>query len=193
MQIQPIRSGAAICWLLRWAGRTVLVDAGDARDSAFLRRLTRAVDPQQIELIFLTHGHRSHIGHAKLLQARYGIPCALSPADLPLAARTDPQLQPAFHIPEGLPPSAAALPCQGHTAGSCALRVGADLFVGDAVTARPLLRLPRRMDDPAAALQSLRQLCLCGAKTVYPAHGRPFSIERLRRFVIKQTGEEPIP
>ena len=193
MQIQPIRSGSTTCWLLRWAGRTVLVDAGDARDKAFLRRLTRAIDPQQIELIFLTHGHRGHIGHANLLQTRYGIPCALSPADLPLASQTDAQLSPAFHTPEGLPPSAAALPCAGHTAGSHALRVGEHLFVGDAVTVRPFVRLPRRMDDPDAALQSLRQLCTCGAKTVYPAHGRPFSIERLRRFVTKQTGEEFFP
>ena len=188
MQIKQIRSGAANCWLLRWAGRTVLVDAGSARDKAFLRRLTRAVDPRQIELLFLTHGHSDCIGGAVLLQTRYGIPCALSAADAALAAQSG--LYPAFQTPEGLPPSAAAVPCAGHTAGSCALRVGEHLFVGDAVEARLFLRLPPRTENRPAALESLRQLCTCGAKTVYPAHGQPFSIERLRRFVTKQTGED---
>ena len=84
MRIHRIRSGMTNCWLIQWSGRTLLVDAGIAWDRRFLGRLQRVVDPHMIELLFLTHGHTDHIGHAAALQEHYGIPAALHPADLAL-------------------------------------------------------------------------------------------------------------
>ena len=84
MNIQCIRSGMTNCWLVRWSGRTILIDAGSAADRSFAARLARIIDPRMIELLVLTHGHADHVGHASLLREQFGIPVALSAADLPL-------------------------------------------------------------------------------------------------------------
>lgn len=93
MRIHRIRSGMTNCWLIQWSGRTLLVDAGIAWDRRFLGHLQRTVDPHMIELLFLTHGHTDHIGHAAALQEYYGIPAALHPADLALVMPPAPDIR----------------------------------------------------------------------------------------------------
>ena len=66
MNIQCIRSGMTNCWLVRWSGRTILIDAGSAADRSFAARLARIIDPRMIELLVLTNGHADHVGHAYL-------------------------------------------------------------------------------------------------------------------------------
>lgn len=200
MRIHRIRSGMTNCWLIQWSGRTLLVDAGIAWDRRFLGRLQRVVDPHMIELLFLTHGHTDHIGHAAALQEHYGIPAALHPADLALvmppaqdigAVRSGRKTEkhapfsPAFLVPDGLPPSATPIPCLGHTAGSCALLVEDCLFAGDAVMSFLRPALPGYSENPQAARDSLLRLARLNCSMIYPAHGRPFPMERLRHLAGK--------
>lgn len=200
MRIHRIRSGMTNCWLIQWSGRTLLVDAGIAWDRRFLGHLQRTVDPHMIELLFLTHGHTDHIGHAAALQEYYGIPAALHPADLALVKPPAPDIRavrsgrkkekhvpfsPAFLVPDGLPPSATPIPCPGHTAGSCALLVEDCLFAGDAVMSFLHPALLGYSENPQAARDSLLRLARLDCSMIYPAHGRPFPMERLRYLADK--------
>lgn len=69
--------------------RPVLVDSGAPGDgrkiAAALRRL--GVEPGQLALVVLTHGHADHAGGSVELRELSGAPIALHPADAPTAAR----------------------------------------------------------------------------------------------------------
>jgi glyoxylase-like metal-dependent hydrolase (beta-lactamase superfamily II) len=73
----------------------------------------------------------------------------------------------------------------GHSPGSVSLLLASgDCFVGDlAMNGLPLRRgpgLPVFADDLERVRRSWRMLLDRGARTVYPAHGRPFDAERIR-------------
>lgn len=69
--------------------RPVLVDAGAPGDgrriAQGLRR--RGIDPAEVALVVLTHGHADHAGGAAEVRDLTGAPIALHPADAPMAAR----------------------------------------------------------------------------------------------------------
>lgn len=77
----------------------------------------------------------------------------------------------------------------GHSMGSVSvlLETG-DAFVGDlAMNGLPLRLspgLPIFAEDLQKVKESWRLLLDLGAKTVYPAHGKPFSVEIMRRIVL---------
>ena len=67
----------------------------------------------------------------------------------------------------------------GHSPGSVSLLLeSGDVFVGDLAMNSPPLRLspglPIFADRPSAVIKSWKTLLERGAKTVYPAHGKPF-------------------
>lgn len=213
MNIQCIRSGMTNCWLVRWSGRTILIDAGSAAERSFPVRLARIIDPRMIELLVLTHGHADHVGHAALLREQFGIPVAISAADLPLVRASSicvppactalgmltrrslthqmdrshyPAFTPDFFLPDGLPPSVSLIPCPGHTPGSCALLIGENLFAGDAAMNITFPGMPWFAENAAAAWHSLLRLSDAACRMVYPGHGRPFRIEKLRHIKHKQ-------
>ena len=81
-----IRGAISNCYLLL-GERPVLVDTGAPGD---LQRILAAlrnhgVEPAQLALIFLTHGHSDHAGGAAELKRRSGAQIALHTADAPLA------------------------------------------------------------------------------------------------------------
>jgi glyoxylase-like metal-dependent hydrolase (beta-lactamase superfamily II) len=83
----------------------------------------------------------------------------------------------------GLPGEVIHTP--GHSPGSVSLLLASgDCFVGDlAMNGLPLRRgpgLPVFADDLERVRRSWRMLLDRGARTVYPAHGRPFDAERIR-------------
>jgi glyoxylase-like metal-dependent hydrolase (beta-lactamase superfamily II) len=87
------------------------------------------------------------------------------------------------------------VPTPGHTPGSVSvLLAGGTVIVGDLLSAlfpggRP--RLPFRMDDPAAARRSLRDLLALGPELIYAAHGGPWrGTEVWRRFGSGRTGRK---
>lgn len=81
-----IRGAISNCYLLL-GDRPVLVDTGAPGDlPRILAALkTHQLDPKQLALILLTHGHSDHAGNAAELRARSGRPVALHAADAPLA------------------------------------------------------------------------------------------------------------
>ena len=74
----------------------------------------------------------------------------------------------------------------GHSKGSVSvlLETG-EAFVGDLVMSGPPLRLSPKLPIFAEALkqvkESLKMLIDAGAKTIYPAHGKSFSVNVIRR------------
>jgi hydroxyacylglutathione hydrolase len=139
----------------------VLVDAGLERDAPALADdlVAAGVDPSELALVVLTHGHADHAGGARWLQQRYGVPVLAGVGDLSMleAGHNDPlcatdataraRLEAAqaerfepltpdhlvaepFDLAElGL--RGAVRPVGRHTEGSLVLDVGGAVFVGD--------------------------------------------------------------
>ena len=79
----------------------------------------------------------------------------------------------------------------GHTSGSTSVLLDTgDAFVGDlAMNAFPLRLtpgLPIFAENLSQVKESWRKMLDLGAKTVYPAHGKPFSIEVIRKTLALQ-------
>ncbi len=73
----PIPLGHTTSFLLS-GSRYVLVDSGNPGSAAkILRQLaSRGIDPRQVSLIVVTHGHRDHTGDLALLREKTGAPVA---------------------------------------------------------------------------------------------------------------------
>jgi glyoxylase-like metal-dependent hydrolase (beta-lactamase superfamily II) len=76
----------------------------------------------------------------------------------------------------------------GHSPGSVSILLeSGEAFVGDlAMSGLPLrLRpgLPIFADDIAGVIRSWRRLLEAGARTIYPAHGKPFPADVMRRII----------
>jgi glyoxylase-like metal-dependent hydrolase (beta-lactamase superfamily II) len=70
----------------------------------------------------------------------------------------------------------------GHSRGSIGiLTAGGELFCGDLFESTKAPALNPLMDDPVAAEASLAVLGRLTIHTVYPGHGRPFSMDELSR------------
>lgn len=80
--IIPIKLPFANAYLVR-GQRWVLVDTGMPGDEARILRVAAQVgiQPQDIGLIFLTHGHVDHFGSAEALRRMTGAPIAVHAAD----------------------------------------------------------------------------------------------------------------
>lgn len=142
---------------------TVLVDAGLERDAPGLVDDLRAagVDPAELALVVLTHGHADHAGGAAWLREAFDVPVLAGAADLDLlAAGHNDTLCPTDATAEGRLAEAQAetftpfvpdhvvdgpldlaslglrgtvTPVTGHTPGSLVLDLGGAVFVGDLV------------------------------------------------------------
>ncbi len=80
------------------------------------------------------------------------------------------------------------VPTPGHTQGSVSVILeSGEAFVGDLVTSTRFLgrkpRPPMFAEDLDFVLQSWRLLLESGVQTIYPAHGKPFSVDALRDLV----------
>lgn len=169
--IVRIRGALSNCYLLRGT-RPVLVDTGAPGDLprvlAALRR--EGVEPGQLALILLTHGHSDHAGSAAELRRRGAGPVALHAGDrelvragrngplcpvTPAARLLRPFVDEAFEpftpdvefregfdlAPYGVPGEVVATP--GHTAGSAAVILrGGEALIGDLL--RGSMLLPNR-------------------------------------------------
>jgi glyoxylase-like metal-dependent hydrolase (beta-lactamase superfamily II) len=76
----------------------------------------------------------------------------------------------------------------GHSPGSLSVVLASgEAFVGDLAMHGPPLRLgpgrPALAENPALLVESWRVLLKNGARTIFPAHGPPFSAEVLRELV----------
>jgi glyoxylase-like metal-dependent hydrolase (beta-lactamase superfamily II) len=78
IEIHPIKLGASRCYVVRGDG-VILVDCGCPNQS---RRFAQAMaalqlNPRDIKLIVITHGHWDHIGSAKDIKEMTGAPIAM--------------------------------------------------------------------------------------------------------------------
>ena len=142
----------------------VLFDAG-FREGALLRKLDdRSIAAGDVTDVFLTHGHRDHLGLiAALPNARvYGLQ-----AEARLVEEESDGEAAVTHVVEdgqivevGAGVEVFAVP--GHTAGSAAYLVQGVLILGDSAIVDRDGRLvpvnPKRSDDPDAVLASMRAL-----------------------------------
>ncbi len=76
----------------------------------------------------------------------------------------------------------------GHSPGSVTVLLeSGEAFVGDlAMNGFPLRRrpgLPIIAEDPEAVIRSWHRLLDAGARTIYPAHGRPFPADVMRNAI----------
>lgn len=77
----------------------------------------------------------------------------------------------------------------GHSSGSVSVLLDTgEAFVGDlAINKFPLCispRLPIFAEDPSELISSWKKLIKQGASTIYPAHGKPFSISVIKKAII---------
>jgi len=223
--IHLVRLGLCNCYLVRDEG-IILVDTGMPNlQSKFVQRLEAlAIDPQDISLIFLTHGHWDHIGGLVEIKALTGCKAAINqhekmiveqglkpfppsvnlwgsilhalikiryrsslnfpgaPVDLALEDREYPL------EPYGIQGKILYTP--GHSSGSMSLLLDSgEAFAGDLAVNGPPMRIGPNMsvfaEDPATVKRSWRLLLDNGAKWVYPAHGKPFEADALKKLMTR--------
>jgi glyoxylase-like metal-dependent hydrolase (beta-lactamase superfamily II) len=163
VRVYPVRSLVANCFVVR-GERTILVDTGNPGNAPRVFRAMEGfgLDPREVSLILLTHGHVDHFGSIHEFKARCGAPVAIHTADAAaLRAGGNPPIVPRSFTAHVLKPffqNRRIAPCQpdimledgmslepygvpgtvvttpGHTPGSVSV-----LLEGDALLAGDLL------------------------------------------------------
>jgi len=221
VSIHPIDLGITCCYLIRDQG-VIMVDAGGSgRAGSFKRALDRVpVDPEEIQLVVITHGHWDHILSAKEIKELTGAKIALhyrekdwleNPSGLPAppgvtawgriivkmsklfvrqveihATEVDVVLEDQGLSLTEYGIAGRVLCTPGHSSGSVSVLLDTgDAFVGDLAMNRFPLRLspglPVLAEDMSSVKKSWIHLLEAGAETVYPAHGKPFPAEIIRK------------
>jgi len=225
IKINTLNLGFDQCYLIQSDNNTILIDAGAPnKKDVFLKYLEELnINPNQIKLVIITHGHWDHIGSAKDIKELTGAKIAMHEKEkdwiensinihppgitrwgnifgkiMPLfnpfikiaATEVDIVLnQNRFNLKDyGIPGFVEHTP--GHSPGSVSiiLETG-EAFAGDLLMNKFPLRLspgfPIFGDDVLQVKQSLEKLQENGVKTIYPAHGKPFSAEVIEKELIR--------
>ncbi len=218
--IHIIPLGVDQCYIIR-GEKTIMIDAGLPKQAKnFLKAVERLpIEPEDIKLIVLTHGHWDHIGSAKEIKELTGAKLALHQTEKDWLEKSLKPLPPGVtawgktfgkilapfmplvHIPAtdvdmvlgdgefllseyGI--AGKILHTPGHSMGSVSvlLETG-DAFVGDLAMSGFPLRLSPGLPILAEDMQKVREswkfLIDRGAETIYPAHGKPFSVDIIRK------------
>jgi len=222
VDIIPIALGFCQCYVLRADG-IIVVDAGvPNKGKNFARALEKvAIQPEQVRLIVLTHGHWDHVGSANQIKQLTGAKLALHEREvgwleegrtplppgittwgrvfisihklfLPLIKIQSTKVDMALRD-DGLSLNDYGIPGRilhtpGHSSGSVSILLDTgDAFVGDLAMNTIPLRLspglPILAEDGDAVVTSWRMLLEQGATTIYPAHGKPFHADVIRKAI----------
>jgi hydroxyacylglutathione hydrolase len=222
IDIFPIPINFDTVYLVR-GNRLIVIDGGDPGHFVkFINGIKKySIDPKDIKLIVLTHGHWDHIGLTKEIQDISGSRILMNQQDIPLIDDIPPSQPPGFtiwgkiiiellklatrsvRIPQfsvsvetgdedislaeyGIPGTVVHTP--GHSPGSVSIVLECgEVFVGDLA----MNMFPMRMSpglpifgyDMQIVKNSWRKLLAMGVRTVYPAHGKPFSAEIMKKAV----------
>jgi len=220
VSIYPIKLGVTHCYLLQGDG-IIMIDGGAPNQAkCFLKALERlSIQPRDLRLLVLTHGHWDHIGSAKAIKEITGAPIAMhwqekewlekslkmAPPGVSLWGHIFVNLMaifmPLVHVPAtdvnivlsdtevslaeyGIPGKIIYTP--GHSMGSVSILLeSGDALVGDLAMNGFPLRLTPGLPILAENMQKVREswkvLLDQGAKTIYPAHGKPFSSDIIQK------------
>ena len=87
IKIHTIPMGMALAYLVESEAGLVLVDAGIPGYERSVLRMMRAIDRDDLQLIYITHAHLDHYGSAAALRRMTGVPVAIHHADANFMAR----------------------------------------------------------------------------------------------------------
>lgn len=165
--------------------------------------------PGNLKLIILTHGDSDHAGNCAFLREKYAASIAMhrsesqvvESGDMFLSRKTrsllsriifpfkqlniSDRFKPDFYVEDGDTLSrygfdAQVLHLPGHSQGSIGiLTAGGELFCGDLLMNTSGKPGTPSIDDWAAFDASIEKLKSYKIKTVYPGHGKPFSMDQL--------------
>ncbi|MGB9978788.1 MBL fold metallo-hydrolase [Methanobacterium sp.] len=165
--------------------------------------------PENLNLIILTHGDFDHTGNADYLREKFDAKIAMHYGDLEMVRHGDmfwnrkghfiikmiapilfgfgksERFRPDLHIDNehsfseyGFNAKVIYLP--GHSKGSIGILTDdGDLFCGDLLTNNKKPTLNSIIDDKAEAEGSVEKLKNLKLKTVYPGHGKQFSMDEM--------------
>ncbi|MHC4777445.1 MAG: MBL fold metallo-hydrolase [Planctomycetota bacterium] len=218
--IHTIDLGITHCYLIAGDG-FVLVDTGTpGKANRFMKSLEKlGIDPGDIRLIVITHGHWDHTGSAAEIKELTGAKIAMHEREKPVLEGGLKPLPPGrtlwgktlvtvmrllmFFVtirragvdisvtdagldltPFGIEGRIVHTP--GHTLGSISVLLDSgEVIAGDqSISALPMQRkpgVPIFAQDTEAVRASWRKMFEEGAKTAFPAHGKPFDLERIRK------------
>lgn len=222
LSIHSIEMGIDTIYIVKGES-VILIDGGDPHKlSVFQEGLDRAsINPKDIQLIILTHGHWDHIGSTRDIKEMTGAKVLMHQKDMKFLDEAYPSQPPGFtlwgktlstllklvspliRIPgfdvdiivddQGVSLADYGIPGQvihtpGHTGGSVSVLMDSgEIFAGDLamnkLPMRPNPGLPVFGDDIQIVKESWRKVLAMGAKTVYPAHGEPFSTDVMHKAV----------
>ena len=221
-KIYPIHCGFGTVYALKGDG-VILIDGGDPNKVDNIKKgLAKAlIQPEEIKLIILTHGHWDHVGSARDIKQMTRARTLMHHKDMHFLADEKPTqppglnswgrtasalltfISPMIHVPKfevdiiaedkelslaeyGIP--GRIIPTPGHSWGSVSVLLDSgEAFVGDlAMNSFPMRLnpgLPIFGDDMTIVKASWKKLIDNGAKTVYPAHGKSFPSQIMRKLI----------
>lgn len=223
-KIFNIKFGINTCYVIKEKG-TIMIDGGPPKmRGIFLKKMTDySVDPEEIQLIVLTHGDFDHVGSAKEIKEITGAKIAIHEKDrmnleqglfnwpkgvtnwgkisrsmfMPLiknkmtfpGAKADIILDDSDVLLNKYGIAGRIIYTPGHTLGSISVLLDSgEVFAGCLAhnrlpfTLHPAL--PIYAENLNLIKESWRKLIDEGAQMVFPGHGKPFSVEIIKKYLL---------
>lgn len=222
-KIFDIQSGINSCYVIKEKG-VIMIDGGPPKmRNGFLKKMKDfSVDPEEIQLIVLTHGDFDHVGSAKDIQEITGAAIAIHEKDrmnleqglfnwtkgvttwgkisrtflMPVlknrmsfpAVKADIILNDSEISLNNYGIAGRILYTPGHTLGSVSVLLDSgEAFIGCLAHNRlPFTfhpALPIYAENIDLIKESWKKLFDAGAKTIFPGHGKPFSVEIIKKYI----------
>lgn len=221
-EIHRLSLGICNCYVIKEEG-VILVDTGPPHQKVkFLKKLKNlSIKPEEIALIFLTHGHWDHAGSVNELKKLTGCKVAVNRYEKDWVEKALKIIPPGVNLwgrflslvmkilvpfakfsgtsadlvlenvefsvePFGIQGKIIHTP--GHSPGSMSLLLDSgEAFVGDlAMYGFPKLTrnaMPLFAGNPGHVKESWMKILNMGARWIYPAHGRRFKADELKKLL----------